>query len=81
MPNVNPWDKFFYPTLTLMIDSYILSHPQTKMDFGSYSSLNSAILYLNKLPEVPEYDEMQYYMITLWNNLWKGCVSQSSKKT
>ena len=21
----DPWDRFFYPTLTLMIDSYILS--------------------------------------------------------
>ena len=23
MPNGDPWDGFFYPTLTLMIDSYI----------------------------------------------------------
>ena len=23
MPNGDPWDRFFYPTLTLMIDSYI----------------------------------------------------------
>ena len=25
MPNGDPWDGFFYPTLTLMIDSYILT--------------------------------------------------------
>ena len=24
MPNGDPWDSFFYPTLTLMIDSYTL---------------------------------------------------------
>ena len=26
MPDDDPWDGFFYPTLTLMIDSYILAH-------------------------------------------------------
>ena len=26
MPNSDPQDRFFYPTLTLMIDSYILSY-------------------------------------------------------
>ena len=24
MPNGDPWDGFFYPTLTLMIDSYMI---------------------------------------------------------
>ena len=26
MPNGDPRDRFFYPTLKLMIDSYILAH-------------------------------------------------------
>ena len=26
MPIGDPWDRFFYPTLTLMMDSYYLDH-------------------------------------------------------
>ena len=47
MPNGDLWDRFFHPTLTLMIDSYILAHRiriSEILPWDSKSYLTHAIL-------------------------------------
>ena len=45
-----------------------LFHPY--MNNGSFFLLTIAFSFQNKLPEVPEYIEMQYHMLTsLWLNI------------
>ena len=45
-------DGFFYPTLTQIIESFRAHH-------------QSIYLLNNKLPEIPEYAKIQFYMMTL----------------
>ena len=45
-----PRDRFFYPTLTRIIDSF--------------SSSPLFFIFQNNLPEVPEYAKMQFHMAT-----------------
>ena len=43
MPNGNPRDGFFYPTLTLMIDSYNTSGIKLGGDLGEIVTLGAEI--------------------------------------
>ena len=56
---VIPWDAFFYPTFTRLMDSFFL--------------LTTGFIHLfqNKLSEVPEYAKMQFHMMTLLDVLGK----------
>ena len=45
-------DRFFYPILTHIIDSF------------SCSQLNTEFLYVKRIQKVPEYAEMQHTMMT-----------------
>ena len=59
-------DGFFYPTLTRIMDSFLLT---TVFFFIFY--LLFFYLFLNKLPEVPEYGKIQFHMVTLLDVLGK----------
>ena len=60
MPNGDPRDGFFYPTLTQITD------------FFAHQCIFLIIcLFQNKFPEVPEYAKMQFHMMTLFDVLGK----------
>ena len=48
MPNGDPRDGFFYPNLTLMIDSYIMRASKALLELGRYTG--SARLSLDCSP-------------------------------
>ena len=48
MPNGDPLDRFFYPTLTLMIDPYITSQSTAYGHVGTVSSPTHTF-FLDKL--------------------------------
>ena len=50
MTNGDPQGRIFYPILAQVMNYFFL--------------LTIDCLLKNKLPEVPEYDEMHYYMMT-----------------
>ena len=55
MQNGNHLDRFSYPILTLMMDSYILSHPQTHDTFFLSNDVKSGseITPCNKIDKLP----------------------------
>ena len=61
---VIPRDRFLYPTLTRIMDSF------------SCSPL--FFLFENKLPEIPEYAKMQFHLMTLLkhnnDDTWRQCA-------
>ena len=59
------WDGFFYPTLTLILDSFSCS------PLFLYIFIHFFYLFQNKLPEVPKYAKMQFHMMTLLDVLDK----------
>ena len=60
-------DGFFYPTLTRIMDSFLL----TTVFFNLFFIYYFSYLFLNKLPEVPEYGKIQFHMVTLLDVLGK----------
>ena len=52
MTNSDPEGRIFYPTLTRIMDSFLAHHKIPHF------------VLKNRLPEVPEYVEMQHFMMT-----------------
>ena len=63
---VIPRDRFFYPTLTQIMDSFSCSTLFSFIYLFIYYYLKK-----NKLPDVPEYAKMQFHMMTLLDVLGK----------
>ena len=59
MTNDDPEDRFFYLTLTRMMDYFSCS------SLFLFIYLHICLFVLIKLPEVPEYAKLQFHMMTL----------------
>ena len=69
MPNGDPERRIFLSTLTRVMESFFLAHHYFQLFI---------CFFQNKIPDVPEYAMMQFYMVTLLDVLGKACLTQNT---